>query len=91
MHSRVLTLGSEDLSRGLYLLDPMRTCCVENECFDEYDRVADCIVQRIHQGDSLRDALHKEFTHWFGIDLPESAMTELTEHFQGRDVDESGT
>lgn len=28
------------ISQALFQADPMRTCCVENECYDEYDRVA---------------------------------------------------
>ncbi len=41
------TLTTENLSSSLFHLDPMHTCCVENDCFDEYDRVASCIVQRV--------------------------------------------
>jgi len=39
-----------DLSAILYENDPMNTCCVENECIDEYDSVSEDIVISIEDG-----------------------------------------
>lgn len=34
----------EQISQALFETDPMNTGCKENECFDEYDRVASDIA-----------------------------------------------
>lgn len=35
---------SEALSEALFIVDPAKTCCVENNMYDEYDSSADMIV-----------------------------------------------
>ena len=61
------------LSHLLYELDPMHTCCVENECFDEYNRLAAGIYERIDTGQDIVTAIHDEFRYWF--DVPPSELT----------------
>ncbi len=85
------TLTTENLSSSLFHLDPMHTCCVENDCFDEYDRVANCVVQLVQEGRPLRDVLTEEFIRWFGVELPASALTTLVEQFQDSGADQSTT
>jgi hypothetical protein len=48
------------ISEVLFELDPMGTCCKENEIFDEYDDVA----KLIDQGLSIKAAFFKQF--WSG-------------------------
>lgn len=38
------------ISQSLFELDPMNTCCKENDCFDEYDFVARHIADKIVEG-----------------------------------------
>lgn len=54
-----------DISRVLFDIDPMNTCCKENDCFDEYDRVAESVVARLVEGLSIREALLMELSEWF--------------------------
>jgi hypothetical protein len=43
----------------------MRTCCKENDCFDEYDKVAEDVAERLLGGESLKQALRAEISEWF--------------------------
>ena len=47
----------------------MHTCCKENDCFDEYDRVARDVVAEIENGAELDAALETALGAWFGEDL----------------------
>lgn len=58
---------TEQLSYKLYQLDPMHTCCAENACLDEYDRVAAGIVSWLADGQSADEAVMGEFDDWFGM------------------------
>ncbi|WP_303292336.1 hypothetical protein [Marinobacter sp. SS5-14b] len=40
-------LKAASISRALFEFDPMRTCCKENDCFDEYDRAAESVEERL--------------------------------------------
>ena len=40
-------LKADMISRALFEFDPMNTCRKENDCFDEYYKVAEVIVQRL--------------------------------------------
>ena len=53
------------ISRILFETDPMNTCCQENDCFDEYDRTACEIAERIEQGKSLESALTEVISELF--------------------------
>ena len=57
------------ISRALFETDPMRTCCLENTCFDEYDRVAAGASIYLEDGYTLAQALHKALRESFGIEL----------------------
>ena len=48
---------AQQISNALFETDPMRTCCKENDCFDEYDRVADEVITLLAQGQGLKQAL----------------------------------
>ena len=55
----------EQISQALFETDPMRTCCKENDCFDEYDTVAKDVAKRLLDGESLKQALQAEISEWF--------------------------
>lgn len=57
------------ISRALFEADPMHTCCAENACFDEYDRVAAGAVTYLENGYTLAQALHKALQDSFGTEL----------------------
>lgn len=57
------------ISRALFEADPMHTCCAENACFDEYDRVAAGAVAYLENGYTLAQALHKALQDSFGTEL----------------------
>jgi hypothetical protein len=46
----------------------MHTCCVENDCFDEYDRIAGGVFERLQAGEVLESALRAELGEWFDIE-----------------------
>ncbi len=55
----------ERLSQALFEQDPMHTCCVENDAYDEYDGVALSIARRLAQSDNLEHALAVIFQRYF--------------------------
>lgn len=55
----------EQISLAFFETDPMNTGCKENECFDEYDRVARDIADRLAEGESIEEALSTEISEWF--------------------------
>lgn len=59
------------VSEILFQNDPMRTCCVENECNDEYDSVAAAIVNDVLTGTPVADAV--ETCLFFDFALPVEA------------------
>ena len=60
-------------------LDPMHTCCAENECLDEYDRVAAGIVSRLADGHSTDEAVMSEFDDWFGMAPNDEVVAIITQ------------
>lgn len=66
-------LTTEAISAALFRADPMHICCRENDCFDEYDRVAEGVVGKLEEGHPLEEAVHKELTEWFGQDFARAA------------------
>lgn len=74
------TPSSDTLSQLLYKLDPMNTCCVENECLNEYHRVAEGINERIDTGQSIAAAVHDAFIDWFEA-APDDSLTEEIRQF----------
>jgi len=63
---------------ALFHTDPMHTCCKENDCFDEYDRVGLGAAEKLSQGYGLEAALRSELAEWFGHDLAETAKLKTT-------------
>jgi len=70
-------LSRDYISHTIYLHDPMNTCCVENECRDEYDRVALGITERLASGQDLKAATHDEFIDWFEAAPNESSLNAI--------------
>lgn len=57
-------LTAQQVSKALFDADPMNTCCRENDCFDEYDYVAEAVTERLAEGLSLDQALVEEVSKW---------------------------
>lgn len=69
----------ELIADALYLADPMGTCCVENECTDEYDYVASAIYESIEEGMSIYDAVRDAFGNSFSYDVEPEVFDVATE------------
>jgi hypothetical protein len=76
-------LSAPALSNFLYYLDPMHTCCVENECVDEYDRLARSVMERFSAGRPLRQSLIDECRIWFKSEPSENTLDALQRRFSG--------
>lgn len=61
----------EQLSEAFYLADPMNTCCVENDCTDEYDYLAAQVRSLLDDQTALYDAVEQALIDSFD-DLVES-------------------
>ncbi|MFO7530365.1 MAG: hypothetical protein R6W86_16470 [Marinobacter sp.] len=70
-------LTPEQISEALFHTDPMHTCCKDNDCFDEYDAIADGVQARLVEGLSLEAALRSELAEWFDEDMAEDANLEV--------------
>lgn len=57
------------LNQALFLADPMHTCCVENDCHDEYERIAAGVLERLQAGQLLEPALRAELGEWFDVEM----------------------
>ena len=74
---------AEQISMALFKTDPIHTCCQENDCIDEYDRVAKDVVDRMADGQSFEGALHDALSDWFydgepiGLNTFKPAITQL--------------
>lgn len=69
----------ELITEALYLADPMGTCCVENECTDEYDYVASAIYESIEGGMGIYDAVRDAFSNSFSYDVEPEVFDVATE------------
>ncbi|WP_417689330.1 hypothetical protein [Pseudidiomarina sp.] len=56
----------ERINQALYTTDPMHTCCVENDCKDEYYAIAESVVNYMLKGESQRQALTHALEDSFG-------------------------
>jgi hypothetical protein len=67
-----IQLTADHISRALFENDPMNTCCKENDCFDEYDRIAADVAESLEGGSTLKEALAEAINEWFynGEELP---------------------
>lgn len=64
------------ISEILFNLDPMNTCCKENEAYDEYDRIA----QQIADSDLTPENISKVFFDSFNVLLTEDSVKEIISH-----------
>ena len=60
-----IILKADSISRALFEFDPMETCCKENDCFDDYDRIAESVEGRLKQGFTLKEGLVLELAESF--------------------------
>lgn len=56
------------LSEAFYELDFANTCCKENKCFDEYDRIARTVINAESDGEPFTEALPGIMMTSFGRD-----------------------
>lgn len=67
-------LSAQTISQILFKLDPMGTCCVENDMYDEYDYIADTL-----------EGLFKDNPGCPRIDIAEMVDQAFTDEFGGID------
>lgn len=75
-HSARLNALDARISRWLFTQDPMHTCCLENDAFDEYDAIAQRLVEQLASGDDSHTALLSALTYWFDEELVSEAPLE---------------
>lgn len=73
-------MSVESINAALYVTDPMHTCCVENECDDEYVSVARTVLHHIQQGMVMEAALDQALCASFGDDMVNGAQIETVMH-----------
>ncbi|PCD00953.1 hypothetical protein [Halopseudomonas pelagia] len=64
-------IKSQDASRiseVLFYLDPMGTCCKENDCYDEYDSIAQSAFQKLSNGQPIGEAISETLMDWFEVE-----------------------
>ena len=66
------------ISEILFNLDPMNTCCKENEAYDEYDRIA----QQIADSDLTPENIRKVFFDSFNVRITEDSVKEIISQIQ---------
>lgn len=75
------------MSKVLFELDPARTACKENNCFDDYDKTAYFIVSiedekyRVNGVKSEHDTISTIFSEWHSRDLTSELLTSISEKF----------
>lgn len=57
----------QTINQAMYLSDPMSTCCVENECTDEYFAIAESAVNYMLQGETQRQAIKHALRDSFDV------------------------
>lgn len=62
-------LRVEDINAALYEIDPMDTCCKENDCDDEYMLIAARALKQAQQGIAMEAALYQALCDSFGDDM----------------------
>lgn len=63
----------KQISKALFDIDPMQTCCKENDCFDEYDLVATQIFRNVELGLSFKHATLLVLTRLFDAEQAQRA------------------
>lgn len=71
-------ITAKAIAAVLFELDPMSTCCKENNCRDEYDRIALGITSKMKAGRTMEFALQDQFNFWFEFNLDEHTISRLT-------------
>ncbi|PRY73210.1 hypothetical protein [Halomonas ventosae] len=64
------------LSRLLFETDPMHTCCRENGCVDEYERIARDLAARLRAGEASEAALRRVLADGFSDELVDQVRLE---------------
>ena len=82
-----IVLKADMISRALFEFDPMNTCCKENDCFDEYDRIAGGVEWRLRQGFTLKQALVLELAESFfdAETLHTNCLDPVVAYLEGRE------
>jgi len=62
-------LRMEDINLALFNTDPMHTCCVENDCKDEYMHIAAHTFKLAQQGFAMEAALYQALSSSFDEDM----------------------
>lgn len=62
------TPTDEQISQVLFEIDPMGTCCKENDCFDEYDSVAQSAFDKLSNGQPIGEAISETLMDWFEVE-----------------------
>lgn len=65
----MMNLEQQKISKLLFDLDPMMTCCRENDCFDEYDLISASVTELMMDGLAFEESLKTVFTDFFSEDL----------------------
>jgi hypothetical protein len=81
-----IVLQAHMISQALFEFDPMNTCCKENQCFDEYDRIAEGVEGRLRQGFTLKQALVLELAEsFFAAETPQTdCLDSVVDYLEGR-------
>ncbi|WP_191224618.1 hypothetical protein [Billgrantia desiderata] len=79
----ISVLSPEAISRLLFETDPMHTCCRENDCVDEYDRVARDLADRLAVGAEPARALRQVLGEWFDAERVAQASLQATHEVFG--------
>ncbi len=61
-------LNATQISKILFEFDPMGTCCKENDCFDEYDSVAQSAFDKLSNGQPIGEAISETLMDWFEVE-----------------------
>jgi hypothetical protein len=61
-------LTVEQISAVLFNTDPMGTCCKENDCFDEYDNIANAVFESLASGRPTAGAVRDTLIEWFEVE-----------------------
>lgn len=73
-------MSVESINAALYMTDPMNTCCIENECEDEYQAIARTVLSHIQRGMVMEAALDQALCASFGDDMVDGAQVEAVMH-----------
>lgn len=72
------------LSKVLFELDPARTCCKENDCFDEYDSIASKILSTRINFSTFYNAIDINFINYFDINLTPQMINNIIDEYNKR-------